>query len=1006
MFRPLCWAFIAFAAAFAVEMARAADGDFVWATQMGGGGNEEGFSVAVDATGNIYSAGYFTGTTNLDLLNGPVELTAAGNRDAFVAKHDASGGFLWAAQFSGVDSEEATAIAVDGNGNVLLTGFFEGTVDFDPGVGLHELSAVGSDDVFVVKLDASGNFAWARSVGGSGNERGYSIAVDDAGNPHVTGFFAGSVDFDPGVPVQTLGSLGSVDVYVLKLDVTGDFAWVAQMGGGSSERGFSVNVDGDGNVLVTGAFQSTVDFDPGPGLGELTAIGSDDIFVVKLAATGALAWARQMGGTGFEEGNSIGTDDTGQVYFTGAFQDTVNFDLIGGPTEITALGGRDVFVAKLDPAGTLGWVRQLSGSASEEGISVAVDANANVYTTGYFQGTVDFDPGVGVAELTVVNSGDVFVSKLDTAGNYIWAKRMGGSNFEQGISVAADASGNVYGMGYFQNTVDFDSDAGVAELTAIGGRDVYIVKLSGSPDATPPFVTAVTTTNYGPTNEDAISFMVEFNEDVQNFDDAADLTIGHTGTTDSGVVISGGPSSFVVNLSGIAGDGFFTVAVNTASDIQDLAGNSVVSSVTSAEVFIDNTAPGIVLSTTAGNPVGGPITVEVATSEPTLDFLDGDVDTVNATAGALSGSGDTYSFALAPTLAGVFSAEVAAGRFSDMAGNLNTASNVLARSFDAALPSVVLITPSTTGPTNADVLTFAVAFDEAVQNFNDATDLEIVHNGTAHSGVSIADGPINFVVTVTGISGDGSMTLAVSTASDVQDLVGNALATSIASADIHIDNTAPGLVLSSGAPALCNAPIQVAALLSEASTDFDSSDITSTNAVVSGFTGTGDTYVYTLEPQADGSFDALVVPGTFSDAAGNLNAASSTIARTFDGSAPVFSDITVLPMEAMEGEEVEISFTCNEALSGDAEVTVNGNPAVRIAKSAGFTFSYGVMPGDPLGPAQITISGMDLAGNFGVASDSTALIIVAAPPEVPLAAWPAVVLGLIGVLALRSWKKK
>ena len=456
---------------------------FNWVKQMGGTSSENGLSIATDASGNVYTAGYFQGTADFDPGPGTFSLTAASD-DIFVSKSDAAGNFLWAKQMGGASVEHAMSIAVDAAGNVYTTGYFSSSpADFDPGPGVFNLIPAGFDDIFISKLDASGNFVWAKQIGGAGEDFGYSIAVDGSGNVYTTGFFAATVDFDPGAGVFNLSSVGGTDIFVLKLDAGGNFVWAKQMEGAG--QGYSIAVDAAGNVYTTGIFAGTVDFDPGPGTDNLTYAGGSgqDIFVSKLDASGNFVWARQMGGVSPDQGKSIAVDAAGNVYTTGFFQGTANFDP-GGVFNLTALGADDIFISKLDASGNFVWAKQMGGTSDDVGLSIAVDASGNVYTTGDFQGVGDFDPGAGVFNLTTSGGEDIFISKLDAAGNFVWAQQIGGASaISQALSIAVDASGNIYATGLFLGTTDFDPGAGVFNLTS-SGVDIFVEKL-GQPGSLP-----------------------------------------------------------------------------------------------------------------------------------------------------------------------------------------------------------------------------------------------------------------------------------------------------------------------------------------------------------------------------------------------------------------------------------------------------------------------------------------------------------------------------------------
>ena len=445
---------------------------------MGGTSLDQGRSVAVDGAGNVYTTGFFNGTADFDPNAGVSNLTSAGSVDIFVSKLDARGNLLWAKGIGGISSDFGYGIAVDATGNVYTTGYFTGTVDFDPNAGVSNLTAVSGNDIFVSKLDATGNLVWAKAMGGISSDFGYGIAVDATGNVYATGNFNGTVDFDPNAGVLNLTSAaGSNDIFVSKLDATGNLVWAKAMGGTGADFGNGIALDATGNVYTTGYFNGTADFDPNAGVLNLTSAGSNDIFVSKLDATGNLVWAKGMGGTATDIGNGIAVDATGSVYTTGYFQGTADFDPNAAVLNLTSAGSLDVFVSKLDASGNLIWAKAIGDTANDIGFGINLDATGNVYTTGYFNGTVDFDPNAGVSNLTAVGSVDIFVYKLDSTGNFAWAKAMGGTGNDLGLGIAVNG-GNVHVIGYFNGTVDFDPNAAVSNLISAGGDDIFVHKMN------------------------------------------------------------------------------------------------------------------------------------------------------------------------------------------------------------------------------------------------------------------------------------------------------------------------------------------------------------------------------------------------------------------------------------------------------------------------------------------------------------------------------------------------
>lgn len=452
--------------------------NYAWAKAFGSVDGDAARAVALDASGNVYTVGYFLGTVDFDPGIGTEYLTSKGEEDIFISKLDASGNYVWAKSMGGVLDDLALGIALDALGNVYTVGRFEGTVDFDPGTGIANLTSAGMQDIFICKLDASGNYVWAKSIGGIENDLCSKVTIDAAGNIYTLGNFSTTVDFDPGTGTANLTSTGLNDIFISKLDASGNFVWARGMGGTSNDYGLGIAIDASNNVYTTGTFTGSGDFDPNTATSNLTSVGAEDIFISKLDASGNYVWAKSIGGTLIDAPNDIALNASGDIYCTGRFQGTVDFDPSTGTANLTSAGTHDIFISKLDASGNYLWAKRMGGTAFDVALGMALDATGNVYTTGSFTGSVDFDPGAGTASLTSAGLTDIFISKLDASGNYVWAKNMGGTMSDISYDVSLDASGNIYSAGYFAGTSDFDPNTGNANLTSTGDADIFISKLS------------------------------------------------------------------------------------------------------------------------------------------------------------------------------------------------------------------------------------------------------------------------------------------------------------------------------------------------------------------------------------------------------------------------------------------------------------------------------------------------------------------------------------------------
>ncbi|HHC80640.1 MAG TPA: T9SS type A sorting domain-containing protein [Flavobacteriia bacterium] len=454
--------------------------NFEWAKAIGGQGVERDPSIAIDALGNSYITGFFIGIADFDPGPNVFNLNSQGGQDIFIVKLDSNGDFIWAKRMGGVGEDISKSIAIDALGNVYTTGYFEDVVDFDSGAGVYNLTSNGVHDIFISKLDTDGNFVWAKRIGGPTSDFGLSIALDASGNVFTTGSFTNTANFHTGGGTFNLTSSGSEDIFISKLNNNGDFIAAIRLGGVSRDIANSITLDDAGNVYTTGFFEGTVDFDPGIGVFNLTSEGDNDIFILKLDASANFIWAKKIGGLAADEAFSIALDATGNIFTTGSFSGAVDFNPGAQLSYRTSAGARDVFILKLDSNGDFIWAKRMGGVGDDNSRSIAIDASGNIYTTGNFEDVVDFDPGAGVYNITSAGFTDIFISKLDISGNFVWANNIGSAGSEYTSFLTLDTSGNIYTTGSFSYTVDFDFGNGIENLTSNGSGDVFIQKLNNS----------------------------------------------------------------------------------------------------------------------------------------------------------------------------------------------------------------------------------------------------------------------------------------------------------------------------------------------------------------------------------------------------------------------------------------------------------------------------------------------------------------------------------------------
>ena len=377
-------------------------------------------------------------------------------------------GARWSKRYGDSSDDRGQAVAVDGSGNVAITGHLDGASDLGGGlVSSYVHAAMGPTvDVVVAAYTPTGAYRWARVIGSDGPEEGKGIAADATGNVLVTGY-QGSYAVDYGGGAQY--SRGGYDLFIAKYSSAGSWVWSKTVGGGGYDQGTGIAADGAGNVVVTGyigaaAMGGGADF----GGGALLSAGGNDVFVVKYSPTGAHAWSKRMGSTGNDAGMAIGADASGNVYVGGTFEGTVDFG--GGP--LSSSGLRDVFVVKYTSAGQVSWTRKFGGSGDDVLHGLAVDSAGDVALAGKFQGSIGF----GGASLTSAGGDDSFVAKISGVNAaHVWSRKSGSTGGDVATGVDVDGSNNVVIGGYFAGSVDF----GGGPLSALG-LDAFAAKYSAS----------------------------------------------------------------------------------------------------------------------------------------------------------------------------------------------------------------------------------------------------------------------------------------------------------------------------------------------------------------------------------------------------------------------------------------------------------------------------------------------------------------------------------------------
>jgi hypothetical protein len=463
-----------------------------YSTYLGGSGSDSGNGIAVDASGNAYVTGQ-TSSSDFPTTPGAFQTAYGGNQDAFITKLNAAGSaLLYSTYLGGSGGGVGVGIAVDASGNAYVTGDTLSS-DFPTTPGAFQMSFGGGtcgdgypcSDAFVTKLNADGSaLVYSTYLGGSDDDAGARITVDASGDVYITGnTYSHNFPTTPGAMQTALGGLS--DAFVSKLNSAGSaLLYSTYLGGDNYDFGQGIAIDASGSAYVTGDTLSS-NFPTTPGAFQTTYGGghaSGDAFVSRLNAAGsALLYSTYLGGSGEDGGSGIAVDVSRNAYVAGGTTSS-DFPVTPGAFQTTYGGNGDVFVSKLNGAGSaLLYSTYLGGSGDDGAASMAVDVSGKAYVAGVtfssnFPTTPDaFQTTKGGAYYTA------FVSNLNAAGSaLLYSTYLRGNNFDQGSSIAVNGSGNVYITG-FTGSNNFPTTPGAFQTTYGGGSsygDAFISKFS------------------------------------------------------------------------------------------------------------------------------------------------------------------------------------------------------------------------------------------------------------------------------------------------------------------------------------------------------------------------------------------------------------------------------------------------------------------------------------------------------------------------------------------------
>lgn len=465
---------------FGTFWSKAQSPKFHWAKESFANSSQ---AIAVDSAENVYLTGSFSGTRDFDFGTGVFNLTSVGANDVFVAKYDNLGNFVWAKSFGNYSDDLGVDIKTDNKNNLLVTGNFLGTIDFDSSGTKKFIYSNGGEDVFILKLDPNGNYKWCKNLGGLSRDRVIGIALDSVGNVYTSGStYQG--DFDPGPKVVTLPPTylpGVVATYISKLDSNGNYVWARYFSSSpitSASIANAIDVDKSGNVFVCGLLYGTVDFNPSGGGYTLVqkSLSGADYFIAKLKSNGTFAWAKNINSPGHSHLlSTLKVDDSSNAYMLLRSSSLTTITTDCTPPSLVFPEG--LALLKLDSMGCfkkVSGLRSVAHSFFDNSIKVALDSKNNIISSFSIVTKHDVDPSADTFFIYPKGNHNIAVTKISQEGNLIWVYQLGDTLYNYPYGLAVSKRDNIFTTGVFNGKIDFDPSIDTSySSSSIGGAFIH-----------------------------------------------------------------------------------------------------------------------------------------------------------------------------------------------------------------------------------------------------------------------------------------------------------------------------------------------------------------------------------------------------------------------------------------------------------------------------------------------------------------------------------------------------
>lgn len=414
----------------------------------------------------------------------------------------------WGAGMGSEGLDQLGGIAADQDGNTYITGYFEGTMDIDPGPAVQNVNSGGSVGLYVQKLSRDGALIWSYVLGAGSQIYGYDIDVDNQGNVYVAGSFVSAADFDAGPGTTFLVGPSPYGAFVMKLNSSGGFSWAKSFSSSGGSDVLQIEIDSANALYISGIYAGTLDANPSAGTNEITSSSGLDIFVIKLNAGGNYIWARSFGANEYQMPTAMAVDASNNIIIAGDFAGSGDFDPTTDVFNITATSYIEMFAVKMTTAGAFSWAQSFGTPANDEFVlDVATDSDDNIVLTGNFTQPVDFDNTAAVASVSSAGIADIFLVKLNPDGTLNWARSLGSTTSDMFSAITVDENNNIYLSTNHQLSIDFDLNEGTNVVAGPVGANITVAKYASDSQL-------IWTSSFGGDGTESPKAMASIAEDV------------------------------------------------------------------------------------------------------------------------------------------------------------------------------------------------------------------------------------------------------------------------------------------------------------------------------------------------------------------------------------------------------------------------------------------------------------------------------------------------------------